>query len=124
MRSRIDTPLKSKQILIMAYLMFASTIVIDMLHTTILVSVFLVIQIIPSLASVGDYSLDFRYCLSECLQKSCSELSLRHVTLPWYLRIFLWTCSDECRYSCMHEVTTEDVNLGRPIRQFYGKVCL
>jgi len=95
-----------------------------MLHTAILVSMLLAIQVVPGLASVGDYSLDYRYCLSDCLQESCSDVSPRHATLSWYLRIFLWTCSDECRYICMHEVTTEDVKLGRPIRQFYGKVCM
>ena len=93
-----------------------------MLYTAILVSMLLAIQIVPSLESVGDYSLDYRYCLSDCLQKSCSDVSPIRATLPWHLHVFLWTCSDDCRYTCMHEVTTEDVKLGRPIRQFYGKV--
>lgn len=84
---------------------------------TILASV-----ILPGLASIGDRSMDYNYCLNYCIQKNCSNNPARQDSLPWHLRLFLWTCGDDCRYSCMHQVTIEDVTTRRPIRQFYGKV--
>ena len=74
------------------------------------------------LASIGDRSMDYNYCLSYCIQSNCSNNPARRDALSWQLRLFLWTCGDDCRYSCMHQVTGEDVKVGRPIRQFYGKV--
>ena len=74
------------------------------------------------LASIGDRSMDYNYCLNYCVQSNCSNNPVRQDTLSWPLRLFLWTCGDDCRYSCMHWVTSEDVKADRPIRQFYGKV--
>ena len=84
---------------------------------TILASV-----IYPGLASIGDRSMDYSYCLNYCIQKNCSNNPARRDSLPWHLCLFLWTCGDDCHYSCMHQVTNEDVKTKRPIRQFYGKV--
>lgn len=76
----------------------------------------------PGLASIGDRSIDYKSCLSSCIQKNCSNNPARRDTLAWQLCLFLWTCEDDCRYSCMHQVTSEDVKARKPIRQFYGKV--
>lgn len=83
--------------------------------------VILAIVIYTGLASIGDRSTDYNYCLRFCIQKNCSSNPASYDTLSWQLRLFLWTCEDDCRYSCMHQVTSEDVKASRPIRQFYGK---
>lgn len=84
--------------------------------------VILAIVIYTGLASIGDRSTDYNYCLRFCIQKNCSSNPASYDTLSWQLRLFRWTCEDDCRYSCMHQVTSEDVKASRPIRQFYGKV--
>ena len=76
----------------------------------------------PVLASIGDRSMDYNNCLRYCIQSDCSNNPTRQDSLSWQLRLFLWTCGDDCRYYCMHQVTSEDVQARRPIRQFYGKV--
>eukprot|EP00731_Ephydatia_muelleri_P008012 Em0004g350a len=42
-------------------------------------------------------------------------------SLPAHLRLLLWSCKENCAYECMHEVTAQDLQSGRKIRQFYGK---
>ncbi|KAI3661797.1 hypothetical protein MP638_003805 [Amoeboaphelidium occidentale] len=37
------------------------------------------------------------------------------------LKLFLWTCLDECKYQCMHNLTAAHVSLGVPVLQYYGK---
>ena len=79
--------------------------------------------ILPGLGSIGDRSMDYKYCLKNCIQGNCSNNPTRQDNLSWTLRLFLWTCGDDCQYSCMHQVTSEHAKTKRPIRQFYGKVC-
>ena len=90
---------------------------LKLLQLAILASV-----VFPGLASIGDRSMDYHHCLRYCVQNNCSKNPTSQDTLSWQLRMFLWTCGDDCCYSCMHQVTGEDVEAGRPIRQFYGKV--
>lgn len=77
--------------------------------------------ILPGLGSIGDRSMDYKYCLKNCIQGNCSNNPTRQDNLSWTLRLFLWTCGDDCQYSCMHQVTSEHAKTKRPIRQFYGK---
>ena len=73
------------------------------------------------LCSIGDRSNDFRSCTGQCHSLSCGNPSHE---LPFALRLTGWTCLEDCQYQCMHQVTAEDVRLQRPVRQFFGKVCL
>ena len=75
-------------------------------------------------ASLGDRSLDFIRCVSACQYERCRSSSAEG-ELAVSLIVLGWSCGENCRYDCMHNVTAEDVRLDRPIRQFYGKVyCL
>ncbi|KAF7298467.1 Post-GPI attachment to proteins factor 3 [Mycena kentingensis (nom. inval.)] len=64
-------------------------------------------------ASWGDRSSEFQNCLTRCSPSQCS------LSLP--LRITRWTCEDNCKYTCMHEITTRDKKLGDRVHQYYGK---
>lgn len=72
-------------------------------------------------ASLGDRSSDFRRCVSVCVYERCRSSSADG-ELAASLIVLGWSCEENCRYDCMHNVTAEDVRLDRPIRQFYGKV--
>lgn len=41
--------------------------------------------------------------------------------MPLALRLTRWTCTDDCQYVCMHEITSRDVERGAPVQQYYGK---
>ncbi len=70
------------------------------------------------LASWGDRSKDFQYCLSRCETTECVQ---EPVPLSLSLRLTRWTCSDNCKYRCMHEITARDIALGTKVKQYYGK---
>ena len=70
--------------------------------------------------SVGDRSRDFKSCANRCQSLACSD---GNVQLSLSLQFTGWTCLENCRYQCMHQVTAQDVALKKPIRQFFGKVC-
>lgn len=71
--------------------------------------------ITPSIASYGDNSPPFRACLAACLSR-CSPSPDAVTTSSPALVLTHWTCSDECKYDCMTELTE-----GQLQHQFYGK---
>lgn len=72
----------------------------------------------PALASSGDRHASYQLCLSLCESKRCG---INHPPIPWYLRLLLWTCLDDCGYVCGHKLTDE-ADLGREAyHQFHGK---
>ena len=77
----------------------------------------------PALCSIGDRSYDFQLCLERCHGMNCTAAT-DVASLPAHLRLLLWSCKENCAYECMHEVTAQDLQSGRKIRQFYGKVKL
>lgn len=85
-------------------------------------AVLLVFLIAASIAVVdsssGDRSVEFHVCTAQCSQRDCDGT----VELPFVLRLFGWSCFENCQYGCMHNVTLEDLARGRPVRQFFGKV--
>lgn len=89
----------------------------------LLVFVFLILDS-PSCSSgsTGDRSNDFRSCVSSCNAALCDSTSEKKV--DWLLGVMGWTCLEDCQYNCMHEVTVQDLQHNRTIRQFFGKVCL
>ncbi|KAJ6630255.1 Per1-like-domain-containing protein [Mycena sp. CBHHK59/15] len=70
-------------------------------------------------ASSGDRSPEFENCLTRCGDARCDPS--RPIPLSTPLRITRWTCSDDCKYACMHEITTRNIALGDPVHQYYGK---
>ena len=72
-------------------------------------------------SSSGDRSKPFQTCLTRCLIL-CKHDHSYPGKLPFYLLVFGWRCSDECKYVCMHNVTNLAAARGWKIEQFYGKV--
>jgi Per1-like family len=89
-----------------------------------------------ALASVGDRSDIFRSCLYNCFQTTCPSQALRVVShenvdlredswskqQPWYLKLLMWECEDECKYTCMWTVVDIFAKNNISVPQFYGKV--
>ncbi|KAF9557193.1 Per1-like protein [Agrocybe pediades] len=72
-----------------------------------------------ALASSGDRNPEFNACVDRCQAESCQPLQAD--TLPIGLRLTRWTCSDDCKYNCMHYITDRAVEPGKPMEQYYGK---
>ncbi|KAF9464547.1 Per1-like protein [Collybia nuda] len=72
-----------------------------------------------SLASSGDRSPDFGKCVALCQLDQCNPS--QPINLPLALRLTRWTCADDCKYTCMHDITTRDSQKGSNIQQYYGK---
>ncbi|CAI2184087.1 7792_t:CDS:1 [Funneliformis geosporum] len=77
----------------------------------------LIISLPPVFSSIGDRSEEFQTCVNTCVSTVCSQ----NPTLSLYLRFFAWTCEDECKYNCMHEITDQAIHSNQEIHQYYGK---
>ncbi|KIJ63364.1 hypothetical protein HYDPIDRAFT_92761 [Hydnomerulius pinastri MD-312] len=78
---------------------------------------FLAFLITAVLASSGDRSHHFQNCVSTCYGDHCHPWT----TLPLDLRFTRWTCTDDCKYNCMHMLTDKAVQTGADIQQYFGK---
>ncbi|KAF8913385.1 Per1-like protein [Mucidula mucida] len=70
-------------------------------------------------ASWGDKNKIFVNCLTRCEEVQCDPSIAQ--PLPLLLRLTYWTCSDDCKYRCMHATTTREVEMGLAVKQYYGK---
>lgn len=76
-----------------------------------------------TLASSGDRAEVFQVCLRLCENNHCRQPPPQDLSL----RFTRWTCMDDCKYRCMHQVTDatiEKIRLGdgqASIEQYYGK---
>lgn len=69
-------------------------------------------------ASSGDRAREFGECIVKCQSERCGRFeALKSLSL----RLTRWTCTDDCKYTCMHDITDHAVATGRPIQQYYGK---
>jgi hypothetical protein len=64
-------------------------------------------------ASSGDRNPTFQSCLTGCRVTYCDP---SQPPVPAYLRVFGWTCEDNCRYSCGHAFT-DNINTGSRYHQ-------
>jgi len=71
------------------------------------------------LASSGDRAADFGRCVDLCKVEDCGQYST--YKMPISLRLTRWTCTDDCKYRCMHQITERDVQAGKRVQQYYGK---
>lgn len=53
-------------------------------------------------ASSGDRNPTFQHCLRGCAHTYCDP---SRPPIPFYLRLFGWTCSENCAYQCSHSFT-------------------
>ncbi|KAL1667480.1 Per1-like-domain-containing protein, partial [Schizophyllum commune] len=65
-------------------------------------------------ASSGDRAKPFKECVERCTT-TCLE------PLPLDLRLTGWTCLDDCKYTCMHQITANVMGRGERPRQYFGK---
>lgn len=79
---------------------------------------FLAVLVYPAAASVGDRLPEFQTCVSHCVDNDC--IKGQH-QIPFYLRLFFWTCAQDCDYMCQKVVTAVRVSKGLPVEQFHGK---
>ena len=70
-----------------------------------------------ALASSGDRNSEFRNCLQHCTVNACQPTSPK---LAPILRLFAWSCPEDCAYQCSHDFTT-NIPPGGRYEQFYGK---
>lgn len=73
---------------------------------------------ILSHASSGDQSYEFESCVRLCERKDCTT---RHGPAALSLRLTGWTCTDDCKYACMHDITDDAIAKGEPVEQYFGK---
>ncbi|KIJ25732.1 hypothetical protein M422DRAFT_38523 [Sphaerobolus stellatus SS14] len=73
-----------------------------------------------SIASSGDRDSSFTTCLSECELQNCLPPT-GPVTLPLPLRLTRWSCIDDCKYTCMHDITAKAISNNDKVEQYYGK---
>ncbi|KAI7907644.1 Per1-like-domain-containing protein [Cokeromyces recurvatus] len=66
-------------------------------------------------ASLGDEQPIYTKCVDECVQLSCPT------SLDYFLSLLKWTCPENCKYSCMQEITDEAIQKGTAVYQYYGK---
>ncbi|KAH9908990.1 Per1-domain-containing protein [Xylariomycetidae sp. FL2044] len=71
-------------------------------------------------ASLGDRLPEFRECLQVCERENCDPNN-NPTHIPFHHRLLLWTCPQECDYTCQHIVTARRVAAGQPVAQFHGK---
>ncbi|KAJ7144965.1 Per1-like protein [Mycena crocata] len=70
-------------------------------------------------ASSGDRSPEFENCLTRCGSARCNPSHRASLSIP--LRAARWTCEDDCKYTCMQDITTRNIRLGDRVHQYYGK---
>ena len=61
-------------------------------------------------ASIGDRRPEFLYCVDDCLP------SCKNYNPPTILKLLLWTCPENCKYTCMQNITNQG-----DVFQYYGK---
>ncbi|KAI9473951.1 MAG: post-GPI attachment to proteins factor 3-like protein [Benjaminiella poitrasii] len=66
-------------------------------------------------ASLGEEQPIYGHCVDECVQLSCPT------SLDYFLRLFKWSCPENCRYVCMQAVTDKAIEDGTTVYQYYGK---
>lgn len=57
--------------------------------------------------SIGDRSLAYQQCTGAC-RTSCEDGT--HTPLALIMKVTLWSCEDDCAYSCMHNLTNSAIS--------------
>lgn len=71
-------------------------------------------------ASSGDRDENYRKCVSNCESLVCSD-SAWASSLPIALSLTRWSCTDDCKYGCMHSITDRALASSIPVQQYHGK---
>lgn len=71
-------------------------------------------------ASSGDRAWEYQRCVSQCSSAVCADPNWA-TSLPLSMRITRWTCTDDCKYGCMHSITDHAIAHSLPVQQYHGK---
>ncbi|CAG8498892.1 20321_t:CDS:1 [Gigaspora rosea] len=85
--------------------------------STIICLVLFITSFLVVSASNGDQDVLFQYCVSNCFVDNCRQ----DPQIPFILQFFLWSCEDNCKYYCMHQITDKAILESQQILQYYGK---
>ena len=67
----------------------------------------------------GDKLPEYINCVNSTIKSQCSSNTNNTVqALPLYLQLTLWSCEDNCKYNCMHNISD---TRSPPLLQFEGK---
>ncbi|KAH9948137.1 Per1-like protein [Amylocystis lapponica] len=72
-----------------------------------------------TLASSGDRAEAYRSCVLACQSHNCPDSTA--FSQPLALRLTRWTCTDDCKYHCMHHITDHAMQSAQPVQQYHGK---
>ncbi|KAL7629301.1 hypothetical protein AAE478_000821 [Parahypoxylon ruwenzoriense] len=88
----------------------------------LLLTVFVAVCLLPGAveASLGDRLPEFRECVEICARENCDPNN-DPTPIPLHHRLLLWTCPQECDYTCQHIITERRLGRGEPVTQFHGK---
>lgn len=88
----------------------------------------ILLALLPILAfgSLGDHLPEYQRCVIECESVVCSAKSTSnkfssHSVNPLSRILFGWDCYLDCGYKCQQLITSERINNGEEVVQFYGK---
>lgn len=72
------------------------------------------------LASQGDRSPEYKKCVKSCTYDLCrdgvDDGTVEAHPLPLILRLTAWTCKDNCKYHCTHQVTNDAMDCVKKIQ--------
>ncbi|OAV89400.1 hypothetical protein PTTG_10504 [Puccinia triticina 1-1 BBBD Race 1] len=77
----------------------------------------LAVPIFQVTCSPGDYSPGYQRCVNYCNFENCYTVDNEPKELPFTLKLFHWTCTDNCAYQCMHDLTQKVLKLPRAVPQ-------
>ncbi|KAJ0180233.1 hypothetical protein K1T71_003637 [Dendrolimus kikuchii] len=77
------------------------------------------------LSSNGDRSIIYQNCLRNCIFDNCTDVDDKfksnQVIQDVWSKIFMWSCSDECKYQCMWQTVDAFQERLGIVPKFYGK---
>ncbi|KZC05343.1 PREDICTED: post-GPI attachment to proteins factor 3 [Dufourea novaeangliae] len=87
----------------------------------IFVLILQILFIANTTGSTGDRSQFYSLCLSKCRDNNCVGDEDFKVQPSVSLRMLLWSCKEDCSYSCTWETVNYFTSHGLKVPQFHGK---
>ena len=92
---------------------------LEMLSVGVAASVVMALAVLAAAEAPGHLHPHFTACESRC--KAVCEVGLQEPPSELALRLFMWSCADECAYTCMHDLEARRYEHGHDPLQYHGK---